>query len=155
MKRILIALAAVMLAVSMSGGVAEAAKKKKAKVVVTPATAVWYDARTWHRPWPVWSFSALHSQKDPRLEVANTAVGIGSLGAYYVIRHDGPFVHNPATAAFVLSTIGCAAVSPIVGTVMVNRPLTMREVYVGTGNCVIPFLGGWIMNAWFDRNGWK
>lgn len=154
MKKVLLAVAATMLAVSMSGGVAEAAKKK-AKVVVTPATAVWYDARTWHRPWPVWSFAAFRTQRDPRLEAANTVVGVGSLGAYYVIRHDSPITNNPASAAFVLSTIGCAAVTPIVGTIVVNRPLTMREVYVGTGNCVLPFVGGWLMNAWFDRYGWE
>ncbi|MGE3146311.1 MAG: hypothetical protein AB7K35_12065 [Pseudorhodoplanes sp.] len=156
MKKVLLAAAAVMLAVSLGGGVAEAAKKKRAKVVVTPpAVAVWYQPWTWPRAWPAWPFPMLQTQRDPRLETANVVVGAGSLGAYYVIRHDSPIAHNPATAAFVLSTIGCAAASPIIGTLAVNRPLTMREVYVSTGNCFLPFVGGWMMNAWFDRNGWK
>ncbi|NWG23275.1 MAG: hypothetical protein HXY30_02470 [Pseudorhodoplanes sp.] len=154
MKKVLLALAAVMMAVSLSGGVAEAAKKK-AKVVVTPAPAVWYQPWTWPRAWPTWPFPAFQTQRDGKLETANAVVGGASLGAYYWIRHDSPIKNNPASAAFALSTIGCAAVSPIIGTMAVDRPLTMREVYISTGNCVVPFVGGWLMNAWFDRNGWE
>ena len=67
---------------------------------------------------------------------------------------------NPATASTARAALSsptsaaCAAVSPIVGTIVTQRELTQREVFVSTANCFVPFLGGWAMNYWFDYYGW-
>ena len=51
-----------------------------------------------------------------------------------------------------LTTIGCAAVSPMVATVVLNRPLTMREGHVLIGSCMIPIVGGWLVNEAYDAH---
>ncbi len=144
MKRIVLALVTAVVAFGLMGQTAEAAKKKT-QVVVTPT---WW----WQGPWTV---------RDPKLAGSNFVVGAASTGAYFAIRdghrhagrtHKG--IHS-STGAYLASSIGCAAASPIIGTLVVNRPLTQREVFVSTGNCFAPIVGGWVMNAWFDANGWK
>jgi len=145
MKRIGFVLAALAAALLMSGGTAEAARKR-AKVVVTPAP--------WYAPW--WGYWGV---RDPRLEGSNLVVGAGSTVAYFAIR-DGHRVHrntgaiSSSGAAYVGTSIACAAVSPIVGTIVTQRELTQREVFVSTANCFAPFVGGWAMNYWFDYYGW-
>ena len=49
---------------------------------------------------------------------------------------------------------GCLVVSPIVSTIILNRPLTMREAWVGGGNCVLPVIGGIIVDHMFAHHGW-
>jgi hypothetical protein len=53
-------------------------------------------------------------------------------------------------AATVITTVGCMAHSPIVATVVVQRELTLREAYVMTADCIVPFVGGWLMSKAFD-----
>ena len=150
MKKILLALVMSVFALGVMSHGAEAAKKKTT-VVVTPWGWGWTGTTwAWNGPWTV---------RDPRLAASNFWVGAGAPGAYFAIkdsnvvgRHSG--ISNSGFA-YGATAIGCAAVSPIIGTLVVNRPLTTREVFVSTGNCALPFVGGWVMNAWFDRNGWK
>lgn len=143
MKKIGTVFAALAAALMLMGGTAEAAKKK-AKVVVTPA-APW--AYWWTGPWTV---------RDPRLATSNLVVGGAATGAYFAIKDSAQTFGSVSNSGFAYgaATIGCAAVSPIVGTLVVNRPLTQREVFVSTANCVVPFVGGWAMNYWFDYYGW-
>lgn len=54
--------------------------------------------------------------------------------------------------AYGVTTIGCAAVSPMVATVVLERPLTMREAHVLIGSCVVPIVGGLLVNAVWDAN---
>jgi hypothetical protein len=54
--------------------------------------------------------------------------------------------------ATVITTFGCMALSPIVSTVVLQRELTMREAYAMTGDCIIPFVGGWLVNQAFDAH---
>ena len=54
--------------------------------------------------------------------------------------------------ATVLTTVGCMALAPIAGTIAVQRELTLREAYVMTADCVIPFVGGWLMSQAFDAH---
>ena len=35
---------------------------------------------------------------------------------------------------------------PFVATVLLNRPLTPREMYTGVGDCIVPFIGGWLVD---------
>ncbi len=57
-----------------------------------------------------------------------------------------------SAGAMTVTTMGCLALSPIVGTVMVRRELTFREAYALTADCVIPFVGGWLVNRAFDAH---
>jgi hypothetical protein len=58
----------------------------------------------------------------------------------------------PEWGAVAATTIGCMAVAPMVGTLVMDRPLTVREVHVLAGSCVIPILGGWLVNAAYDAH---
>jgi hypothetical protein len=131
----MLAVAAVAVLGMMSNG-AEAAKRKP-RVVVTPYT--------WWNFWDV---------RDPKLRASNFVVGAGAAGASYAItrnyRTNGSGL--PSGAAYVGTSIGCAAVSPIAGTLYVGRQLSLREVWVSTSNCFLPFVGGWMANAYFDRH---
>ena len=152
MKKILLALVTAVFALGFMSHGAEAAKKKKTEVVVTPVWGWGWNGQTWvwTGPWTV---------RDPRLAASNFWVGAGATGAYFGLydRHRVGVHTGTHTRAFAYgaTAIGCAALSPIVGTLIVNRPLTTREVFISTANCALPFVGGWVMNAWFDRNGWK
>ena len=44
------------------------------------------------------------------------------------------------------------ALTPLVSGILVQRELTRREVHVMLANCVVPFIGGWLMDAYFDRH---
>lgn len=55
--------------------------------------------------------------------------------------------------AWALTTLGCAAVSPMVATVALNRPLKYREAHILVGSCVVPVIGGWLVNEAY-KNGW-
>lgn len=156
MRKFGFVVAALMAVLMMGSGPADAAKRTK--IVVTPAP--WYASWWWgnwaNAPWTV---------RDPKLAASNFWVGAGSTAFWWGVRRDGTYwngryyanrgtgVHG-ATGAFLASSAACAAVSPIVGTMIVQRELTQREVFVSTANCFVPILGGWAMNNWFDYYGW-
>ncbi len=101
----------------------------------------------------------LFGHQDPRLTVAGIGVGLGMDAAYLGLRHriwyNGQRIH-PITelGAFTITTIGCGALFPIIGTIAVNRPLTPREVYMGLADCVVPFIGGWVVDASLPHTAW-
>jgi hypothetical protein len=96
----------------------------------------------------------IFTQRDFRLTVVSTAVGLGATAGYFALRHE-PIAYRPPTgAAYGLTTIGCAAAFPIIGTLVVQRALTTREVYVGVANCAIPVVGGWLVEAAFRGQPW-
>lgn len=49
-------------------------------------------------------------------------------------------------------TGGCIIISPIVAAALKKSPLTNREVGVLIGSCVVPIVGGWLVNAAYDAN---
>ncbi len=155
MRKIGMVLAALAAAMLFTGGIAEA-QQKRAKVVVTPAP--------WYAPWWGWWAAQPWTVRDPQLARSNFVVGAGATGAYFALRSGhrtgswlsskgGHGIHS-ASGAFIATSAACAAVSPIVGTIVTQRELTQREVFVSTANCVVPVLGGWWMNYWFDYYGW-
>jgi hypothetical protein len=79
-------------------------------------------------------FFALNNWRWNGWDTRGTAGGLTRLGAYGA------------------TTIACAAVSPMVATVVLNRPLTMREAHVLVGSCVVPIVGGLLVNAIWDAN---
>lgn len=94
---------------------------------------------------------------DPRLRAASFGVGTASTVGYFALRDWHLNKHGRVNGlstggAVALTTMGCLALSPIVGTVMVQRELTFREAYALTADCVIPFIGAWLVNKAFDAH---
>jgi hypothetical protein len=106
---------------------------------------------------PLWTF--LFGHEDPRLTATGIGIGVATTGASYALthKHGVPPVRtmSPA-AAFGVTTFGCMVLYPIIGTIAVHRELTPREAYSGLLGCVVPFIGGWIVDktlphtAWYD-----
>ncbi len=47
---------------------------------------------------------------------------------------------------------GCAALSPIVATAVLNRPLTYREAHILIGGRIIPIVGGWLTDQAYENH---
>ena len=72
-------------------------------------------------------------------------------------RLKGPAIARQANGlttggAYAASALGCMAISPMVATIAVRRELTFREAHVLAGNCVLPIIGGLLVNAAYDAN---
>ena len=89
---------------------------------------------------------------DPQLIAPGVAVGAGMTGAYFALRNRSLANRISEGGAFGLSTVGCMALTWIVSVVAVVRRELRRGVrwHVMMANCVVPFVGGWIMDAYFD-----
>jgi hypothetical protein len=95
-------------------------------------------------------------------KLAAVAIGVGaaSTAGFFALnnwRWNGWDTHGTAggltrLGAYGATTIACAAVSPMVGTVVLQRPLTMREAHVLVGSCVVPIVGGLLVNAIWDAH---
>jgi hypothetical protein len=95
--------------------------------------------------------------QDPRLFWGGVGIGIGTdVAGYYLTKKRGYPGHRPMTAwgAYGVTTYGCAIAYPFVGTFLLNRPLTPREMYDGVGDCVVPFIGGMIVDAMLPHDAW-
>jgi protein-S-isoprenylcysteine O-methyltransferase Ste14 len=92
--------------------------------------------------------------EDPRLTASGVVVGAVMTAAYFALRdwrwNEPPNAKVSNGGAAVITTVGCMALSPIVGTIVVQRELSLREAYVMTADCVVPFVGGWLMSKAFD-----
>jgi hypothetical protein len=89
---------------------------------------------------------------DPQLIAPSIVVGAGMTGAYFALRNRSTFNRMSEGGAIGLTTVGCMALTPIVSAAVVQRELTRREVHVMMANCVVPFIGGWVMDAYFDAH---
>jgi len=97
-----------------------------------------------------------HNQ-DPRLTVVGIGVGAAATGASYAMvkKHGNPPVrHVSYGTAFGVTTFGCMVVYPMVATVVLNRPLTPREAYIGMAECAVPILGGWFVDSILPHDAW-
>jgi putative flippase GtrA len=79
-------------------------------------------------------FFALNNWRWSGWNTNGSAGGLTRLGAYGV------------------TTMGCAAVSPMVATVVLQRQLTMREAHTLIGSCVVPIVGGLLVDAIWQAN---
>jgi hypothetical protein len=101
-----------------------------------------------------------HHHIDKRVKVAGVVTGAAATVTFLSLNDwtfNGSWNKRQANGlttggAYALTSIGCMAVSPIVATAFANRPLTLREAHVLTANCVVPIVGGLIVNAAFDAN---
>ena len=96
-----------------------------------------------------------HPKIDRR--VATTAIGAGAVSTvtYWSLLDWSASKHSSSYQLGALGavTFGCMVLSPMVAAAMVpERHLTTREVMVLQGGCLIPVVGGWLVNAMFDAN---
>jgi hypothetical protein len=98
---------------------------------------------------------------NKKLKVVAIGVGAASTATYFAIndwKWNGWSNSSGLTrlGAWGATTLGCAAVSPIVGTIVLQRALTMREAHVLVGSCVVPIVGGLLVNAvWEAHPEWE
>jgi hypothetical protein len=95
-------------------------------------------------------------QRHPKIDRRVATVGIGAsivgTGAYFAIKegHNGP---SPDWSAWGITTVGCMVLGPMVAAAFVpERQLTSREVLVMEGSCIVPIVGGLLVNGLFDAN---
>jgi hypothetical protein len=101
--------------------------------------------------------SWLSHGQDCHLFYGGVGIGIGTgVSSYYLTKKHGTPPHRPMSAgmAYGVTTYACAVAYPFVGTWLLNRPLTPREMYIGVGECVVPFLGGWLVDQWLPHTAW-
>jgi hypothetical protein len=93
---------------------------------------------------------------DKRITAVAIGVGVASTATYLSINNWSLNGWNASGitsfGAWAATTGGCIAVSPMVATLVVGRTLTVREVHVLTGSCVIPIVGGWLVNAAYNAH---
>jgi hypothetical protein len=102
-----------------------------------------------------WNFLSWwgHGQ-DPRLTAAGIGIGIGTgVGGYYLTqKHGNPGKMRVTTlGAYGITAGACMVATPFIYTVAVNRPLTYREVYMGMADCLVPFIGSYLVNAYLPH----
>lgn len=96
-----------------------------------------------------------HGQ-DPRLTGVGIGLGAASTAVSFVAtaHHHAHFGNGVFISAWAATAAGCVVVYPIVGTIVLNRPLTPREAYDGMADCVVPFVGGYIVDAMLPHTAW-
>ena len=101
----------------------------------------------------------LLKDRSPSVTAAQIIVGAGTTGAYLALthRHHRKLFHGKFSPKWYgLTTVGCMALSPIIGGLLVSynekRELRSSEVFMMTADCIVPIIGGWIAKAAFDAN---
>jgi len=98
-----------------------------------------------------------HRRGEYGVKAASVVVGAGSTVGFFALRDwkfngQGRVNGFTAVGAAVVTTMGCLALSPIVGTVLAQRELTYREAYGLTADCIIPFIGSWLVDKTLDAH---
>jgi hypothetical protein len=94
-----------------------------------------------------------HGQ-DPRLTAAGIGIGIGTgVWGYFLTEKHGNPGHARMTTlgAYGATTGACIIAYPFIGTVVLNRPLTYREVYMGLADCIVPFVGSYLVDTYLPH----
>jgi hypothetical protein len=94
---------------------------------------------------------------DQRITAVAIGVGAASTAAYFAINDWRWHGWNNSSGlsgwgAWGATTIGCTALSPIVATAVLDRPLSYREAHILVGSCVIPIVGGWLVNEAYNAH---
>ncbi len=100
------------------------------------------------------------SRRQVDKRITAVAIGVGSAAsAGFFSLNDWRLSHWDSArhgitslGAWGLTTVGCAALSPIVATAVLQRPLTYREAHILVGSCVIPIVGGWLVNEAYNAH---
>jgi H+/Cl- antiporter ClcA len=104
----------------------------------------------------------LLNDRSPNVQTGQIIAGLGMTAAYYGMicnnnfNHCARFTSQRALHAYTLTTVGCMALSPIIGGLLVSynehRELKSSEVLMMTADCVLPIIGGWIMKSVTDAH---
>jgi len=104
----------------------------------------------------------LLKDRSPNVQAGQIIAGLGMTAAYYSAICNSNFSRCARfTSArslhwYGLTTVGCFALSPIIGGALVSmnekRELRSSEVFMMLGDCMVPIIGGWIMKAAFDAH---
>ena len=95
-----------------------------------------------------------HKKVSPPVRATAVGAGIASTVTYWSLldwswdKKSSGYKLGAAGAV----TFGCMVLSPMVAAALKKRELTLREVYVLEGSCIIPIVGGFLVNAAFDAN---
>ena len=118
-------------------------------------TAGWAMSDRWRGPVPKTLWIQLDSDAGTQI-----VAGGGMTAAYLLTTyHHGRFERFTSAHSlkmFGLTTVGCFALTPIIGAGLVgyneHRELRSSEVFMMVGDCVVPIIGGLLMKAAFDAN---
>jgi len=95
---------------------------------------------------------------DRRITAVGIGVGAAATAGFFAL-NDWHFNHWDSArhgvtslGAWGLTTAGCAALSPIVATAVLHRPLSYREAHILVASCVIPVVGGWLVNEAYNAH---
>ena len=92
-----------------------------------------------------------HPKVDPRVRTVSLGAGVVSTAAYFSIPNHRHLTVN--WGPWAATTFGCMVIAPMVAAALVpERELTSREVMVMEGSCIVPIIGGWLVNAMYDAN---
>ena len=94
---------------------------------------------------------------DKRITAVAIGVGAASTATFFALndwhwKWDSSRSGITSLGAWGITTVGCAAVSPIVATAVLGRPLKYREAHILIGSCVIPIVGGWLVNEAYNHH---
>ena len=102
----------------------------------------------------------LLNDRSPSVTAAQIIGGGGMTAAYFALTYrNGRFDRFTSANSlkwYGLTTVGCFALTSIIGAGLVghyeHRELKSSEVFMMTGDCVVPILGGLFWKAMFDAN---
>jgi H+/Cl- antiporter ClcA len=104
----------------------------------------------------------LLNDRSPSVTAAQIVVGAGMFAAMYSqvctnnFNNCARFGSNRWLKWYGLTTVGCMALTPIVGAALVGhyerRELRSSEVFIMMGDCTVPILGGLFWRAMFDAH---
>jgi hypothetical protein len=97
------------------------------------------------------------ASRHPGVTAASIGVGAASTASFFALQGWSLKGHHRSgalgsTGAAVVTTAGCLALSPIVGTALTQRELSYREAYGLFADCMIPFIGAWLVDKAFDAH---
>jgi len=98
-----------------------------------------------------------HHHINKKIVAVAIGVGAASTAAYFAINNWHWSGWNNGSGltrvgAYGVTSLGCAAVSPMVATVVLNRALTQREGHILIGSCFLPIIGGWLVNEAYNAH---
>jgi len=136
-------------------------KRRSLIVVVALVALIGFQPQAAHAQDNTWSWSKIweligHNQ-DPRLTYLGIGLGAATtVGGYYLLKRHGTPPHSTVTdlGAYGITTGACIIAYPFLGTVVLNRPLTPREMYIGVAECIVPVIGGWFVDTYLPHTAW-
>ena len=104
----------------------------------------------------------LLTNRSPNVLAGQIVVGAGMAAVYWTrichhnFHHCANWTSPKALKWWGITTVGCMALTPIVGGLLVSynehREMRSSEVLGMAADCVVPIIGGWIMQAAFDAH---